>query len=295
MIDDQYHVLYNFGAIPPEYISYDTARVVIVPVPLESTTTYRSGTRSAPEAIIRASGHMELYDEELGVSPYSIGIHTLAELTPPSDPEEAARLVKETVNGVLNDGKFPCVLGGEHSVTVGCVQAMIEHYADLSVLYFDAHADLRDDFSGTSFSHACVARRVAEICPVVQVGVRSLSEDEVALTNSSNVTTFFARELRGGLDVAAIVEKLSPNVYITLDMDVFDPSVVPGVGTPEPGGLDWFQINEILHAACENRNVCGFDLVELCPIPGSVVSEYTAARLLYRLIGLVAQSRGWFD
>jgi agmatinase len=295
VIDEEYHVIYNFGAIPPECISYDTARVVILPVPLESTTTYRAGTRSAPEAIIRASGHMELYDEVLGVSTYSVGIHTLPELTPPSHPEKAARLVKEAVGRVLRDGKVPCVMGGEHSVTVGSVQAVYEQHTDLSVLYLDAHADLRDEFAGSSFSHACVARRVSEICPVVQVGLRSLSEGEVPLTNSGNVTTFFARELRGGLDVAAIVEKLNPNVYITIDMDVFDPSVVPGVGTPEPGGLDWLQVNEILRAACENRTVCGFDLVELCSIPGSVVSEYTAARLIYRLIGLIARSRGWFD
>ena len=294
MIDEQYHVPYNFGAIPREYISYDTARVVILPVPLESTSTYRAGTRNAPEAIIRASGHMELYDEELGVSTYCVGIHTQPELTPPSHPEEAARLVKKAVERVLNDGKLACVIGGEHSVTVGSVHAMYERYDDLSVLYLDAHADLRDSYGGTAFNHACVARRISEMCPVVQVGVRSLSEGEVALVNSGNVTTFFARELRDGLDAAAIIEKLGPNVYITVDMDVFDPSVIPGVGTPEPGGLDWCQVNAILQATCESRRVCGFDVVELCPIPGSVVSEYTAARLIYRTIGLIARSRGWF-
>jgi len=295
VIDEQYHIPYNFGAIPREYISYDAARVVIVPVPLECTTTYRAGTRNAPEAIIRASGHMELYDEELGVSTFCVGIHTLPELTPPSRPEKAARLVKETLQKILDDGKLVCTVGGEHSLTVGAVQAARERDHDMSVLYLDAHADLRDEFADSSFSHACVARRLAEMCPVVQVGVRSLSEGEVALTNSGNVTTFLASELRGGLDVAAIIEKLSPNVYITVDMDVFDPSVAPGVGTPEPGGLDWFQVNELLRATCENRTVSGFDLVELCPIPGSVVSEYMAARLIYRLIGLIARSRGWFD
>jgi len=295
MIDEQYHVIYNFGAIPPEYISYDTAGTVIVPVPLECTTTYRAGTRNAPEAIIRASGHMELYDEELGVSTYCVGIHTMPELTPPAHPAKAARLVKDTVQKILDDGKLVCMLGGEHSLTVGAVQAAKKRHRDISVLYLDAHADLRDEFAGSTFSHACVARRLSEICPVVQIGVRSLSEGEVPLTNSGNVTTFLARELRGGLDVTAIVEKLNPNVYITVDMDVFDPSAVPGVGTPEPGGLDWFQVNDILRAACENRAVCGFDLVELCPVPGSVVSEYTAARLTYRLIGLIARSRGWFD
>jgi agmatinase len=295
MMDDSYYVQYNFGAIPQHYISYDDAKVVILPVPLESTATYRPGTRSAPEAIISASSHMELYDEELGVTVCKIGIHTAPELALPSDPDKATGIIKETVKKYLDDQKLVSVIGGEHTVTVGAVQATHEHYPDVSVLYLDAHADLRDSYSGTPFNHACVARRVAEICPVVQVGIRSLSEREVPVTNQGNVTTLFARELREGMDVASIVEKLSPNVYVTIDMDVFDPSVVPGVGTPEPGGLDWSQVNALLRAACLSRRVCGFDLVELCPIPGSVVSEYTSARLIYRAIGLIARSRGWFD
>ena len=295
MMDDSYYVQYNFGAIPKQYTSYDTAKVVVLPVALESTSTYRAGTRRAPESIISASSHMELYDEELGVTVCTIGIHTAPELALPSDPEAATGIIKDAVKGYLDDDKLVSMIGGEHTVTVGAVQATHERYPDVSVLYLDAHADLRDSYSGTPFSHACVARRVAEMCPVVQVGIRSLSEEEVPLTNKGNVTTLFARDLRDGLDVASIVEKLSPNVYVTIDMDVFDPSVVPGVGTPEPGGLDWFQVNAILQAACESHHVCGFDLVELCPIPGSVVSEYTSARLIYRTIGLIARSRGWFD
>ncbi len=295
MMDENCYVPYNFAAIPKQYTSYENARVVVLPVPLESTATYRPGTRGAPEAIIMASSHMELYDEELGVSVCTIGIHTAPELALESDPEKATGIIKETVKKYLDDEKLVSVLGGEHTVTVGALQAVHERYPDVSVLCLDAHADLRDSYSGTPFSHACVTRRVAEMCPVVQVGIRSLSEEEVPFTNEGNVTTLFARDLRANTDVQSIVEKLSPNVYVTIDMDVLDPSVVPGVGTPEPGGLDWFQVNAILRATCQQRRVCGFDLVELCPIPGSIVSEYTSARLIYRTIGLIAQSRGWFD
>ena len=295
MMDESYYVPYNFAAIPKQYISYEGARAVVLPVPLGSTATYRPGTRSAPEAIILASSHMELYDEELGVTVCTIGIHTAPELALPANPEKSIGIIKEAVKKYLDDDKLVGLIGGEHTVTVGSVQAMHEQYPDLSVLYLDAHADLRDSYSGTPFNHACVARRLAEMCPVVQVGIRSLSEEEVPVTNKGNVTTLFARDLLAGMDVQSIVEKLSPNVYVTIDMDVFDPSVVPGVGTPEPGGLDWSQVNAILRATCESRRVCGFDLVELCPIPTSVVSEYTSARLIYRTIGLIAQSRGWFE
>jgi agmatinase len=294
-MDESYYVPYNFAAIPRQYVSYEAAKAVVLPVPLESTTTYRPGTRCAPEAITMASSHMELYDEELGVTVCTIGIHTATEIALMSNPEKSIGIIKDAVKKYLDDDKLVGVIGGEHTVTIGAVQAMHEQYPDLSVLYLDAHADLRDSYSGTPFSHACVARRLAEMCPVVQVGIRSLSEEEVPITNKGNVTTLFARDLLAGMDVQSIVEKLSPNVYVTIDMDVFDPSVVPGVGTPEPGGLDWSQVNAILKAVCESRRVCGFDLVELCPIPGSVVSEYTSARLIYRTIGLIAQSRGWFE
>jgi agmatinase len=294
-MDDCYHVPYNFAAIPKQYTSYDAAKAVVLPVPLESTVTYRPGTRCAPEAIIMASSHMELYDEELGVTVCTIGIHTAPELALSSNSEKSIDIIRDAVKKYLDEDKLVSVVGGEHTVTIGAVRAMLERYPDLSVLHLDAHADLRDSYSGTPFSHACVARRLAEMCPVVQVGIRSLSEEEAPFTDKENVTTLFARDLFAGMDAYSIAEKLSPNVYVTIDMDVFDPSVVPGVGTPEPGGLDWSQVNAILKAVCENRRVCGFDLVELCPIPGSVVSEYTSARLIYRMIGLIAQSRGWFE
>ena len=294
-MDEEYHIPYNFAGIPREYISYDRARVVVLPVPLESTTTYVAGTRRAPEAVIRASAHMELYDEELRLKTCTVGVYTAPELTPPASPERAAGAVKEAVATFLNDDKVVCVIGGEHSVTIGAAEAAHDRYPDLSVLYLDAHADLRDTFAGTRFSHACVARRLSETCLLVQVGVRSLSEEEVPLTNSGNVTTVFAREMRAGLDIERIVDKLTPNVYISVDMDVFDPAVIPGVGTPEPGGLDWLQVNAILRKVCEQRHVCAFDVVELCPIAGSVVSEYSAARLIYRQIGLIGRSRRWFD
>jgi len=294
-MDDSYYIQYNFGAIPKEYISYEGAKAVVLPVPLESTCTYRPGTRGGPEAIIAASSHMELYDEALGATVCTIGIHTAAELGLTSDSEKAVAIIKEAVKNYLDDDKLVSMVGGEHTVTVGAVRAMQERYPDLSVLYLDAHADLRDSYGGTPFNHACVARRLAEICPVVQVGIRSLSEEEFPATNNGNVTTLFASDLRDGLDTQGIVEKLSPNVYVTIDLDVFDPSVIPGVGTPEPGGLDWYQVNTLLRTTCENRRVVGFDVVELCPIPGSVVSEYTSARLIYRMIGLIAQSRGWFE
>ena len=294
-MDEKYHVPYNFAAIPREYTSYDAAKVVILPVPFESTTTYMPGTRNAPAAIMHASAHMELYDEALALKTCSVGIHTAPELALPGDPPDAVDAIRRSVKGFLDDGKLVCVVGGEHTVTIGSAQAVRDQCPNLSVLYLDAHADLRDSYGGMRINHACVARRVSETCPVVQIGVRSLSEEEAPLTNSGNVTTVFAREMHSGLAVESAVERLTQNVYITIDMDAFDPAVIPAVGTPEPGGLDWRQVNAILETVCQKRRVCGFDVVELCPIPASTVSEYSAARLIYRLIGLIARSRGWFD
>jgi agmatinase len=292
-VDEKYYVPYNFAAIPREYIAYDTARVVILPVPFESTTTFLPGTRNAPTQIINASGHMELYDEELEQKTCAIGICTEPELALPGDPPGAVKAVKRSVKKLLDDDKLVCVIGGEHTVTIGCVEAVRERFPDLSVLYLDAHADLRESYGGMQVNHACVASRLAETCPVVQIGVRSLSEDEAPLLNSGNVTTVFAREVHAGYDIDSVIDKLTENVYITIDMDVFDPAVVPAVGTPEPGGLDWWQVNAILETVCKKRRVSGFDVVELCPIPASTVSEYVTARLIYRLIGLIARSRKW--
>lgn len=294
-MDEKYYVPYNFAAIPREYIAYDTARVVILPAPFESTTTFLPGTRNAPTQIINASGHMELYDEEIDQKTCTIGICTEPELALPADPPGAVDAIKKAVTKALDDGKLVCVIGGEHTLTIGSVEAVRDHYPDLSVLYLDAHADLRESYGGVEVNHACVAKHLAETCPVVQIGVRSLSEEEAPLVNSGNVTTVFAREVHSGYDIESVIDKLTENVYIPLDMDVFDPAVMPAVGTPEPGGLDWRQVNAILETVCEKRRVCGFDVVELCPIPASTVSEYVAARLIYRLIGLIARARKWFS
>jgi len=279
---------FNFCGI--ETKGFDQCKVVILPVPYDSTTSYNPGARNGPHAMIQASRNMELYDEELGFTPADVGIFTLEELEPSmKSPEETIARVEEVVAEILENGKFPVVFGGEHSVSLGAVRAVNEQFDDVSVLQLDAHADCRDEYEGTRYSHACVARRFSEICPVVQFGIRSLSAGEAEfLKGTDAVKTFFMHELRmDGLERAVddAVSSLSERVYISFDIDAMDPSIVPATGTPEPGGLLWDEVLYLLRNVCAQKDVVGFDLVELAPIPGMPASDFLAAKLAYKLIG----------
>lgn len=285
----------NFGGLSKEVLEKRPATYSILPVPYDLTASYISGMRNGPRAIIEASTHMELYDEELGCEPYEAGIETLAFLEPTAlGPEEMIKRVRGVVTSILGSGKVPVLLGGEHSVTLGMVQALLEKYPDLSVLQLDAHADMRDTYQDTPFNHACVARRISELCPIVQVGIRSLSIEEAEFLRAeakagkkarSRIKTHYATEVFKGISWDKVVKGLTDNICITVDLDVFDPSIMPATGTPEPGGLGWYDALDILKTAISSKRVVGFDVVELCPLPGNIAPDFLAAKLVYKMIG----------
>jgi agmatinase len=282
----------NFGGISEQESQYEKARAVIFPVPLERTTTYEHGTRHGPAAILAASRNMELYDEELELETYQeIGIATL----PPIDTmdgslDEVMAEIFAAQCALLDDDKFPVALGGEHSLTPPLVNAVARKYKDLSVLQIDAHADLRNEYQGNRASHACAMRRVLETCPAVQVGIRSLSVEEARAIPKLPTKIHWANDIvRAPLKnwIAKVAADLSPHVYLTIDLDGFDPSLVPATGTPEPGGLDWYQVTSLIRAVAEHKRIVGMDVVELLPQPGDHASDFLAAKLVYRCLGYV--------
>ncbi len=279
----------NFASIPSSLSGLETARVVILPVPYDSTTEYKAVGSSGPQAIIDASQDLELFDIELGREIHQVGIHTLPELKPAmTGPEDTIRRVRQAAGDILEMGKIPVMLGGEHSLTLGMVQALHQRIPDLTVLQLDAHTDLRQQYLGTRYSHACVMRRVVELCPITQVGIRSMSLEEHHFVAEKGLRPFYAHELALNQEnLERIVSGLSSRVYITIDLDVLDPSVMAAVGTPEPGGLDWYQLLTVLRAVTRQRQVLGFDLVELCPREGPVACAFTAAKLVYKLMGYI--------
>jgi agmatinase len=282
----------KFKHFAPPYVfmgyqyPFEDAQAAVIQVPYDSTTSYRSGTRNGPHAIISASRQLETYDLELGVETFDkIGIHTLDEIEPDVDsPKSMISRVEELVSEVITKKKFPVMLGGEHSISTGAVRALKKKYSDLSVLQIDAHADLRDEFENSMYSHACVMRRIREeVDKVVQVGIRSITKDEMEFIHSEKIEKSI--QFGAYIDRGKVLKNLSKNVYVSIDLDGFDPSFCPGVGTPEPGGLNWEEVIRLLHSVCEHKNVVGFDIVELAPIPGSNQSEFLAAKLAYKMLG----------
>jgi agmatinase len=282
----------NFGGLAEEDSSYERSRAVIFPVPLERTTTYEHGTRNGPAAILAASRNMELYDEELGMETYKrVGIHTLDAIdTQGGKLERVLAELHTTELGLLGDGKLPVALGGEHSLTPPLVAAAAKKFSGLSVLQIDAHADLRDAYQDNPASHACAMRRVLEICPAVQVGIRSLSVEEAEAIPTLPTKVFWAKDIaRAPLEswVSRVVTGLSEHVYLTIDLDGFDPAYVPATGTPEPGGLDWHQVTSLVRAVATQKKIVAMDVVELLPQPGDHASDFLAAKLVYRILGYI--------
>jgi agmatinase len=283
-----------FMHLDAEDTAFDTARVVVVPVPFDGTTCYRPGTREGPHAIIDASRNLELYDAELRRSPYTVGIHTLDAVAPVMG--NAAGMV-DRIEGVtshlLDKDKFVVTLGGDHLTSIGVVRAFAKRHPAMSVLQIDAHADLREEYEGSPLSSATIMRRVLDVCPrTAQVGIRSLSEPEAHLVAERNLPMWLASDIhtetlrgqRGWVD--GVVNALTNEVYVTIDIDAFDPSLVPGTGTPEPGGLGWYDVVALLAEVAARRRVIGFDVVELSPLVEGHVSPVVAAKLVYKLIGL---------
>ena len=276
----------EFGGTTPTTTDFDNARVVILPIPLDRTTSYVPGTRGGPHEILVASSHMELWDEETGTDVHSIGIFTLPEMEFPfATMDEIVDEIRRVTSEIVSRGKFPMVLGGEHSITGPIVAAVAARHNTLSVLQIDAHADLRDSYMGTPHNHACAMRRVLDCAPAVQVGIRSLSPEEAAALPSLRTKMFYDYNMRkdpGWID--RVVESLSETVYITIDADGLDPAIMPAVGTPEPGGLSWYETLALLRRVMEARTVVGCDLVELCPMPGNIAPNFLCAKLLYKIL-----------
>ena len=274
--------------------SLEDARVVLIPVPYDSTTSYKTGARHGPKAIVTASRQLEDYDLELDRDISEVGIYTTAEIEPDmSGPEAMVRRTARVVRSFASAGKLIGVLGGEHTVTVGAVQAMRELHSDLSVLYLDAHADLRDEYMGSKWGHASVARRLHTVAPLVQVGVRSLSAGELAFIREESLPVLFWPPVMEDVDGVSswALSHLSEHVYVSVDLDVFDPSTMAAVGTPEPGGMGWDQVTGLLKAVAESRRIVGFDITELSPAEGPEACAFTAAKLTYKLIGYATEGR----
>ena len=276
-------LLFNFGGIPAAFSAYRTSRAVVLPVPFDKTSTYVKGADKGPRAIINASRNMELYDIETGTEVYLKGIHT-AKSVLASRARDMVNKTREKVSRFLGDGKFVVVLGGEHSASVGSIIAHAEHFEDVSILHLDAHSDRRDTYDGERLSHACVMARAQELVnTIVSVGIRSMDSSE--LERLKKDTVLYASEIGASKDwIKKALKALSKNVYVTIDLDVFDPSIMPSTGTPEPGGMDWYAVVNLMEALFRKRNVVGFDVVELCPSKHTVAPDFLAAKLVYKLL-----------
>jgi len=272
---------FTFGGLENDF---EGAKVCVLPVPYDGTASYKTGQRHGPRALIEASLNMELWDIELAQDASSkVPIYTFDGIQcGKKGPDAVVKAVEESVGEILDAKKFPLMIGGEHSITSGAVKACAEKFKNLSVLHIDAHADMREEYEGTKFSHACAMARCREICPAVSVGIRSMSEEEAKTIKQRKLGGFiFGSEF----DIRKVVSLLSENVYITIDIDGFDPSIMPATGTPEPGGLQWQQVLDLMKAVGKEKRVVGADIVELMPLPPDVRTDFACAKLAYKLVG----------
>jgi agmatinase len=286
----------NFGLLEPEDSEPETSRVVILPVPFERTTSYGKGTTAGPAAILRASQSMELYDEELGAEPFRLGIATLPPFLPEAhDMGEALAELQDAAREQLEKGKFLVTLGGEHSLTQAPVRATREvhgNIGDIGVVQFDAHSDLREEFEGTPYSHASVMKRIVDDgFPIASVGIRSLSTPESALIRERGLPVIWGHQLDTAEErFPALLEALPEKVYLTFDIDFFDPSLVPATGTPEPGGGLWYPTLRLLRHLFRHKRVMAMDVVELAPIGGQPASDFLTSKLIYKCLGYLQEA-----
>jgi len=284
---------YNFGVIPKAY-SGKQAAVCLIPFGYDSTGNPTAVTKRGPHAILRASRNLELFDSELGMETYKVGLATLEEVEPNvNSPLENSKVVEAVITETFQSEKFPVLIGGDHSLTLGAVRAVMSKYKDIGVLMLDAHPDLFDTFEGTKYGHASVTRRIHELgVTVTIVGLRSASREESDFINNSTITTVMAREiLKSKEAIERAISVLPERIYLSIDLDVMDPGEMPAVANPEPGGLRWYDIVDCLERVILRKTVVGFDVVELCPIPGNPTPDFIAAKLIYRIIGLIFRDK----
>jgi len=275
--------LNSFGYLEDKYARLENASIVIIPAPYDQTSTWVKGADRGPAAIIEASGNMELYDIETDSEVYLKGIYTAEAVDGRLFPGDMVETVRGRVERHIENDKFTVVIGGEHSVSIGAIRANAEKHPDMTVLQLDAHCDLRDQYEGSEYNHACVMARVKELCPILQVGIRSMDSSEKKSLDKDRV--LFATDIHSSADwIGRVVSKLPDKVYITIDLDVFDPSIMPSTGTPEPGGLLWYEVLTLLKTICNSRELVGFDVVELCPDERNKAPDFMAAKLIYKLL-----------
>lgn len=273
----------TYAGIPDEYAKLETSKIVLIPVPYDGTSTWQKGADKGPEAFLEASENMELYDIETDSEVYKNGIYLGAPVTLNATPEAMADAVHQETKKYIKKNKFVTIIGGEHSISVGTIRAFNEVYQNLTVLHIDAHADLRQSYEGSTCNHACALYEASQNTNLIQVGIRSMDEQEKSVMDFDK--TYFAHEMTtddSWMDSA--IDQMTDNVFITFDLDAFDPSILPSTGTPEPGGLFWYETLEFLNEVFKEKNVVGFDIVELCPNGNEKSSDFLAAKLYYKML-----------
>lgn len=273
----------NYGGLTKEFSQFHSSKIVILPVPYDGTSTWIKGADKGPAALLEASANMELYDIETDSQVFEKGIYTSNPVLVNTSPEKMTNAVYKKVFNYIEENKFTVTIGGEHSVSIGAIKAHYEKYKDLTILQIDAHTDLRPEYEGSKYNHACVMARVRDWCPYVQVGIRSMDVEEKQFIVPGKI--FYAEHIQENdkwMDAA--IDQLSSNVYLTFDLDGLDPSILPATGTPEPGGLYWNQTLKFLKKVIDKRKLIGFDIVELCPSDDSRASEFLAAKLVYKIL-----------
>lgn len=271
----------NYAGIPDKYTRLDTAEVVLIPVPYDGTSTWQKGADKGPDAFLEASENMELFDIETRTEVYKKGIYLAPAVTENTSPEKMVDTVYKTTKNYLKQGKFVTLFGGEHSISIGSIKAFQETFEDLSVVQLDAHADLRPSYEGSTCNHACAMHEASKNTNLIQVGIRSMDVEELQYMDENQ--TYFAHELYDDWTDDAIGQ-MTQNVFITIDLDAFDPAILPATGTPEPGGLLWYETLDFLKLIFKKKNVVGFDIVELCPIENEKSSNFLAAKLYYKML-----------
>ena len=273
----------TYAGIPEQYAKLETAKVVLIPVSYDGTSTWQKGADKGPEAFLAASENMELYDIETDSEVYKEGIYLADAITENTSPEEMVDTVHSITKKYINKNKFVTLFGGEHSISIGTIRAFNECFNNLTVLHIDAHADLRKEYEGSNCNHACAVYEANQTTNLVQVGIRSMDISETRVINKEKV--FFAHEMATNeYWMDDVIDQLIGNVFITFDLDALDPSILPSTGTPEPGGLFYYETLDFLKKVFAERNVVGFDIVELCPNPQEKSSDFLAAKLYYKML-----------
>lgn len=273
----------TYAGIPKEYAEISKANIVLIPVPYDGTSTWQKGANKGPDAFLEASENMELYDIETDSEVYKQGVYLADPVTEDSSPEAMVNAVHETTKSYIAKNKFVTLIGGEHSISIGSIRAFNESFDNLTVLHIDAHADLRKEYQDTPYNHACAVYEASKTTNLVQVGIRSMDKSETLTMDSEKI--FFAHEMaQNEFWMDNVIELLGENVFITFDLDAFDPSILPATGTPEPGGLLWYETLDFLRQVFEEKNVVGFDIVELCPNENHPSSNFVAAKLYYKML-----------